>query len=164
MSNPYQQAAPPPVLQPNSSPTSVVPWIIGCMAIAMLGALALGGIVYYFVLWVFALTQPVVDASDAFAQRIAQGKISEAYLSTSRSWKARQGAAAFAETMEKSGLKGASITWSNRSIRNQSGRVDGTANFQDGRTMPIVVRLAYEDEQWKIDDVSLDVYELADGY
>ena len=74
---------------------------LGLASILILGVGLCAGLVVLFVVGLFALTRPVVDASEQFLALLGQGKIAEAYASTASSLRARQDEASFAAAVNR---------------------------------------------------------------
>jgi hypothetical protein len=128
----------------------------------ILGIAALAGLVVLLVGGVFALTRPVVDASEQFLALLGQGKIAEAYASTADGFRAQQDAASFAEAVKQLGLADfASVSWHSRQIENQTANADGTVATKSGGTRPVFVRLVREGDRWAVDGLRYGGVELA---
>src|SRR5436305_7804796 len=96
---------------------------IGCGITSILGA----GLVAIFVGGIFAITRPVVDASEQFLALLGEGKIAEAYASAADGLRARQDEASFAAAVRQLGLTDfASVAWHSRQIENSDGTAAGT--------------------------------------
>ena len=92
---------------------------IGCVIAIMVAG---GGIFA-----IFAITQPVVDASEQFLTLVGQDKTKEAYAFTSEAYRARQDEAAFTAAVKQLELTDfASATWNSRNVNNDQGNVAGT--------------------------------------
>ncbi len=125
-------------------------WLIGCGIAGVLGIAVCAG-VGVLVYGIFAVTQPVVDASKDFIGLLGEGKVADAYASTAAGFRAQQDEASFAAAVKQLGLGDiASTTWHNRQIRNQEGAADGTATTKAGATMPVSIRLVKEGGAWKV--------------
>jgi hypothetical protein len=125
-------------------------WLIGGIAGILgiglcvgLGVLVVGG--------VFALTQPVVDASEQFLTLTGQGKAAEAYASAAEGFRAQQDQMSFAEAVKQLGLSNyASVSWHSRQIENQEGAAEGTLTTKNGVTKPVAIRLVQEGGKWAV--------------
>lgn len=99
----------------------------------------------------FALTRPVVDASERFLTLIAEGEAAQAYAATSESFRARISDAAFAAAVKRLSLKEyASANWSRREIDNSVGLAEGTLVDGKGGVTPVGVRLVWENDSWRV--------------
>jgi hypothetical protein len=136
--------------------------LIGFGIAGILGIGALAGLVALFVGGIFALTRPVVDASEQFLTLLGQGQIAEAYASTADGFRARQDEAWFTQDVKQIGLTDfASVSWHSRQIENQAGTADGTLTTKSGGTRPVSVRLVREKGRWAVDGVRYGDVELA---
>jgi hypothetical protein len=126
-------------------------WLIvgGIVALVLLGlCLGLGGL---FFSGIFALTQPVVDASEEFLSLLGQGRITEAYAATADGFRVQQNEPSFTVAVQQLGLTDyASVSWHSRQIKNQEGSVQGTVTTKNGSTKPIAVQLIREGDKWKV--------------
>jgi hypothetical protein len=126
-------------------------WLIGCGIAAILGVGLCAGLVVVFVGGIFALTQPVVDASEQFLALLGQGKIAEAYASAADGFRAQQDEAAFAGAVQHLGLTDySSASWHSRQIENQNGTAEGTVTTKGGGTRPVAIRLVREGGKWAV--------------
>jgi hypothetical protein len=117
-------------------------WLIGCGIAAVVG-LFVGG--------VFALTQPVVDASEQFLDHLGRGQVAAAYADAADGFRAQMDEGAFARAVQTVGLTDyASASWHNRQINNNEGTAEGTVTTKGGDTRPVAVRLVVEGGQWKV--------------
>ena len=134
---------------------------IGCGIAALLGlglCTALGAL---FVGGLFALTRPVVDASEQFLALLGQGKIAEAYASAADGLRARQDEASFAGSVKQLGLTDyASVFWHSRQIENHEGIAEGTVTTKNGATKPVFLRLVREGGKWAVVGVRYGGVEL----
>lgn len=137
-------------------------WLIGCGLLGLmglglfagLGALAIGG--------AFALTRPVVNASEQFLDLLGQGKIAEAYAHTADGFRAQQDEASFTRAVRQLGLTDfASVSWHSRQIENQEGMTEGTVTTKRGGTKPVSLRLIWERGRWAIVAVRFGGIDLA---
>jgi hypothetical protein len=126
-------------------------WLVGCGAASVLGFGLFVGLGVVFVVGVFALTRPVVDASEQFLSLLGQGKIAEAYASTADGFRARQDESSFADAVKQLGLTDySSATWHSRQIDNQEGTTEGTVVTKGGGTKSISIRLVHESGKWAV--------------
>jgi hypothetical protein len=108
-----------------------------------LGVLFIGGI--------FALTRPVVDASEQFLTLLGQGMTAEAYASAADGLRAQQDEASFTAAVKRLGLtEYSSVSWYNREINNQEGIAEGTVTAKSGGTKAVAVQLVKEGGKWKV--------------
>jgi len=136
--------------------------MIGCGIVAILGFGGCAGTVALLVGGVFALTRPVVDASEQFLTLVGEGKFADAYASTADGFRAQQDEASFAAAVKQLGLTDfASAFWNSRQIENQTGAAEGTVTTKDGGTRPVTVRLVREGGRWAVDGVRYGGVDLA---
>jgi hypothetical protein len=128
-------------------------------AILAVGLFACLGIV--FVAGIFALTQPVVDASEQFLGLLGLGKTAEAYALTAEGFRAQQDEASFAGAVKQLGLtEYASASWHSRQIDNNEGSAEGTVTTKSGTTKPVSFRLVREGGKWAVVTVRYGGFEL----
>jgi hypothetical protein len=126
-------------------------WLIGCGVIGVLGVGLFSGLVVLLIGGVFALTRPVVDASEQFLVLLGQGKTAEAYASAADGFRAQQDEASFAAAVKQLGLADyASASWHTRRIENFDGAAEGTVTTKKGVTKPVAVRLVREGGKWAV--------------
>jgi len=136
-------------------------WLIGCGVAGIVGLGVCSGVAV-LVYGVFSITQPVVDASDEFLGLLGRDKIAEAYASTAAGFRAQHDEQSFAFAVKQLGLtKYSSATWTQRSIRNQVGKTDGTVTDREGATKPITLNFVSEDGKWKVASVNYGGADLA---
>ena len=123
------------------------PWIVG---LGIGGVLVIGAV--GMIAWAaFALTRPVVDASERFLTLIADKDTAQAYASTSESFRARISEAEFTSSVNQLALKEyASASWRNREIDNSIGLAEGTVVDKKGGVTPVSIRLVWENDAWKV--------------
>jgi hypothetical protein len=137
-------------------------WLIGCSIVGILGVGMFAGLIALAVGGVFALTRPVVDASEQFLALLGEGRISEAYSATADGFRARQDEASFAAAVKQLGLGDfASAFWNSRQIENQTGTAEGIITTKSGGTRPVSIRLVRERGRWAVDGVRYGGVELA---
>jgi hypothetical protein len=125
--------------------------LIGCGIVGLLGLGGCVGLGVVFVGGVFALTQPVVDASEQFLSSIGRGKTAEAYAAAAEGLRARLDEASFAAAVRQLGLTDyAAASWHSRTIENQEGTAEGSVTTKAGGTRPISVRLVREGGRWAV--------------
>src|SRR5262245_31699970 len=104
-----------------------------------------------FVGKIFAMTQPVVDASEQFLALLGKGQFAEAFASTAESFRAQQDEAAFTKAVKQLDLFNySSVSWHSRQIDNQEGTAEGTVINNTGTVKPITVRLIHEGSKWAV--------------
>jgi hypothetical protein len=109
------------------------------------------GVVALFVGSIFALTRPVVDASEQFLALVGEGRVGEAYAATADEFRARNDEASFAAAVNRLGLADyAAVTWHSRQIENRDGTAEGTVTTKTGEIQPIAVRLVQQDGRWAV--------------
>jgi hypothetical protein len=125
-------------------------WLIGCGVAGLLGVGLCVGLVL-FVGGLFALTRPVVDASEQFLALLGQGKIADACASTADGFRAQQDEASFTEAVKKLGLTDyASVSWDSRQIENQQGIAEGIVTTKSGGTKPVSILLVRDGGNWTV--------------
>jgi hypothetical protein len=138
-------------------------WIIGCSVAGVLGIGACAGLVALVFFGAFGLTRPVVAASDAFLDRLGQGKVAEAYASTAGGLRDQQDEASFGSAVKYVGLADCvSVSWHRRARMNRDGSVEGTVTTRDGKTRAVALRLAEEAGMWKVAAVRCRGIDLAE--
>jgi hypothetical protein len=109
------------------------------------------GLVILAITGIFAVTRPVVNASEQFLSLLGQGKVAEAYASTADGLRAQQDVASFSSAVKQLGLTDySSVSWSHREINNQEGTAEGTVTARDGGTKAVFIRLVWEGDKWKV--------------
>ncbi|MFL5243408.1 MAG: DUF4864 domain-containing protein [Gemmataceae bacterium] len=136
-------------------------WLIGCGIFGILGIGACAALGILFVSGIFALTRPVVNASEQFLALLGQEKIAEAYASAASGFRAQQDEASFIVAVKQLGLTDySSVAWHNRVIENQEGTAEGIVTTKNGSTKPVSIRLVHEEGKWKVVDVRYGGVEL----
>jgi len=134
-------------------------WIV-VGGISAMGLLACLGVV--LVAGIFALTRPVVDASEQFLGLLGQGKTAEAYALTAEGFRAQQDEASFAGAVKQVGLtEYVSASWHSRQIDNNEGSTEGTVTTKSGTTKPVSLHLVKERGKWAVVSVRYGGLELA---
>src|SRR5262245_14179048 len=137
-------------------------WLIGCGVAGVLGIGLVAGLGVLLVGGVFALTRPVVDASEQFLALLGQGRIAEAYASAADGLRTQQDEASFAGAVKHLGLtEFSSVSWHSRQIENQTGTAEGTVATKSGSTRPVSVWLVREGGRWAVVGVRYGGVELA---
>jgi hypothetical protein len=110
---------------------------------------------------IFALTRPVVDASEQFLARLGQGRVAEAYASLADGLRAQQDEATFSGAVKQLGLVDySSVAWHNREISNQEAIAEGTVTTKNGRTKSVSIQLIREGQEWRVVGVRFGGVEL----
>jgi Sec-independent protein translocase protein TatA len=116
---------------------------IGCLAVVIIVAAVIA--------LVFFATSDLPKAADAFFSLVQQGKIHEAYLATATEFRAATSEEDFAALLETSALGNyQNASWPSRSVKNNTGKLEGTVTTRDGGQIPVVLDLVKEGEAWKI--------------
>jgi hypothetical protein len=119
----------------------------GC-ALAIFFFLAVIGVI---VAIVFGATKGVVKAGESFLAQVSEGKIAEAYASSSSTLQSQQDVESFEANVKKLGLVDyASVSWSNRSVNNGTGTLEGTITTKKGSSVPIFMEFVKEGDVWKV--------------
>ena len=106
---------------------------------------------------VMHLTGPVVECADLFLAKLGQGKVSEAYQSTASGFKKETSEAEFAVFVKAAHLdQYARSSWTQRSMENNVGRVEGRYTLGNGRPIGIVIEMIQEGDVWKVEGVTPD--------
>jgi Domain of unknown function (DUF4864) len=129
------------------------------VGLGICGVLAAG--VGLIALAAFAMTRPVVDASEQFLAAIAQKNVAQAYASTSEGFRARISEEDFTSAVNQVALREyASASWRNREIDNSVGLVEGAVIDKKGGVTPISIRLISENNAWKVSGATIDGMDL----
>jgi len=119
-----------------------------------IGALLVVGAVGTIAWAAFALTRPVVEASEQFLALVAENP-AEAYASTSEGLRARMSKENFPSAVEQLALtEYASASWRHREIDNSIATAEGTMITRKGVSTPISIRLIWENDAWKVSGVN----------
>ncbi len=119
------------------------------------GCLIAAGVFVVFVAVIIGVamlaTGGVVKAADEFFTRVREGKVQEAYETTSAGFKRETDADGFQRFVKRYALdQVASWSWSSRSFQNNQGHLEGTLTLKSGATMTFKVGLVHENDAWKI--------------
>jgi hypothetical protein len=140
-------------------------WLIAGIIVGVV-LLVCGGLgfgLYLFVTQILTMTQPVATASDGFLGLLGQGKIDQAYASTSNGFRAQMDEPTFTAAVQQLGLTDySSSSWNNRSINNSDGTVSGVVISKKGGSTPATIRLVYEQGAWKVVGVRYGGVELTE--
>lgn len=135
--------------------------LIRCGLAGILGLGLCAGLGVLFVGGLFALTRPVVDASEQFLALLGQGKLAEAYASAAAGFRAQQDEASFTGAVQQLGLtEYSSVSWHQRLIENQEGTAEGTVTTKSGGARPVALRLVREGGKWAVVGVRYGGVEL----
>src|SRR5262249_30549675 len=132
-------------------------WLVvtGILVVCLFGGL---GVV---VAGIFALTRPVVNASEQFLSLLGQGKTAEAYALTAEGFRAQQDQEAFADAVKQIGLtEYVSASWHSREINNNEASAEGTVTTKSGTMKPVSLRLVREGGKWAVVSVRYGGVEL----
>jgi hypothetical protein len=136
----------------------------GQVHVFLLGIGLLVGLGTVLIVGLFALTQPVVDASEEFLAMLGQGKLREAYASAANGLRAQHDEVSFTRAVQQLGLTNyASASWYNREIHNQDGLAEGILRFKNGDTTHMSVRLVKEKGKWMVVGIRCGGVEMATG-
>jgi len=126
-------------------------WKKGCLVAAA------GGFVFLALLiaLVFLATGGAVDSANQFLKLTGEGKVSEAYKSTSPQFQAQTDEATFSRVVKELGLDNfAEASWSNRKVESGQATLEGTITTKAGDEIPITVNLIKAGEAWKVFSLS----------
>ena len=116
---------------------------IGCLVIVVILAVIVGVALF--------ATSDLPKAADALFSLVAQGRVDEAYQSTAAEFRAATSAEDFASFLESTALAGyQSASWTSRSVKNNTGELEGTITTKDGGQIPVTIDLVKEGGDWKI--------------
>ncbi len=136
--------------------------LIGCGAASLLGIGLCAGLSALLLSWVFAVSQPVADASEQFLAQVGQGEVAEAYASASEGFRAEQDEASFTQAVKQLGLTDySSVSWDSLRVENWEGAVEGTVTTKSGGMYRVSVRLVREGGRWAVAGVRYRGAELA---
>jgi len=117
----------------------------GIIILAVAAFLVLAVVVTFFA------TSGLPKAADAFFSLLQQGRVHDAYLATAADFRAATSEEDFTAFLQTTALVNyQSASWSSRSIKNNTGRLEGTVTTKEGGQVPVEVDLVKEGEQWKI--------------
>lgn len=150
-SQPYNY---PPVPQPPPAPKKRSPLLI------IIGAIVLAAIIcvvaiFLLVGGIFTLTQPVVDAGDAYMTALRDANYNTAFdLSSSALQNEVNNASGLEDAL--SAKKPSTWSFSSRSINGDTGHLSGTATYSDGKVGTVELSLVKQNGAWKVDGVRLN--------
>lgn len=142
-------AAPQPVAPPKrrSPLLFILLTILGVIVVCVVGVfLLIGGI--------FAATQPVVDAGDAYMAALRDTDYSRAFDLSSTALQQKAVDASGLETALSSKVP-ATWTFTSRGINNNDGSLSGNDTYKDGTTGTVELSLLKEGDKWKVDGINL---------
>jgi hypothetical protein len=120
------------------------PWHI---VLIVLGGIALFGIgLWQFLAWALG---PMIASGDDFMAAVRDGDFARAYALSTPELQREVGDAGRMRASAES-LMLTEWSWSQRSIRNETGRLIGTASYQGGRSGAVSLQLHQVDGQWRV--------------
>lgn len=123
---------------------------LGCGGLALL-VLLCGGVVGTIGYFFYAATQPAADAANQFLQLCADGKLDEAYKSTSSTCQAGQTLEQFKQTAKILGLtEYQSASWLSRNVTGNQATLTGTMQTKSGKSVQLTVVLNNDDGSWRV--------------
>jgi hypothetical protein len=123
----------------------------GCLITIGVAVCVLGGILGL----VFYLTGGAVKAADRFLGLLGDGKVHEAYLSTSSTLRAQLEEESFTAAVKRLGLTDyASSSGTTRSVENNVANLEGTVTTKSGGSIPLKMKLVKEEGEWKVFSVT----------
>ena len=135
--------------------------VFGLLAGAFLGVAGCAGGIALFCGGLLATTQPALNATDEFLSLCGQGRITEAYQSTSDSLRAKQDEKSFAVQVRQLALdQYDSSLWISRSVVNHEGTVSGQFKGKNGRFYDTTVSLVKENDKWKVAKIRVETFEM----
>ena len=124
--------------------------LIAAVIVFVLGLLAAGA-GFFFYKTLMKVTAPVVAEGERFLKVVGEGQPKVAYEMASGTLRAQQTAEEFEKTVNRLGLAGfRSASWSNRSIKNDRGTLEGTAKTASGSSVPLTIELIKENGLWRV--------------
>ena len=126
------------------------PWHI---VLIVLGGLALfGGCLWFILSWALG---PLVASGDDFMRAMQARDFDRAYQLSTPALQRELGSADRMRASSES-IQPTEWGWSQRSIRNDIGRLSGTVNHQGGRSGGVTLTLHQIDGQWRVDGYRFD--------
>lgn len=119
----------------------------------VLGGVAVLGVSLYFIL--SAALGPLVEGGDAFMGGLRDGQYERAFAATTPEVQRQVGDAAGLERAVGA-YRPQEWSWSQRSVRNSAGRLEGSVTYVGGRTGTARLNLLYVDGQWRVEGFSLN--------
>jgi hypothetical protein len=127
----------------------------GCIIAAVSAASAVLVLVVAILLFVFGLTRGAVQSAESLLTLLGEGKIEEAYNSTSTTLQRQQPLPEFERTVKELGLTDfASASWSSREIKGDRAQLEGSIATRSGGKIPVTIELLKESGNWKVLSIS----------
>lgn len=124
--------------------------LIAAVILFVLGLMAAGA-GFFFYTTLMKATAPVVAEGERFLKVVGEGQPKVAYEMASGTLRAQQTAEEFEKTVNHLGLAGfQSASWTNRSIKNDRGTLEGTAKTASGSSVPLTIELIKENGLWRV--------------
>ena len=123
------------------------------IVLMVLAGLALFGGGLYLIL--SAALGPLVQSGDDFMRGLADGQYERAYALTTPALRQQVGDAAGLER-SVGAYRPTQWSWSQRSIKNSAGRLEGSVTYGGGRTGHARLNLLQVDGQWRVEGYSLN--------
>lgn len=129
-----------------------------CLVVGIIGVVGMAGLAFLALLitGVFYLTSGPVTAADNFFEAISQGDIvaSEEFLS--EDFKKGTSSDELEQFLRQSKLNDfKSVSWSSRSIENDTGNLSGTVTCNSGETIPLTMTFVNKNGSWLIQGIEL---------
>jgi hypothetical protein len=120
--------------------------------IGVLGVAALAAGIFFLV---SSLTRPVVDTADAFMAALRDGDFGRASSQSTPALEQETGGGqGFARGIGPH--RPAAWSWSQRSIRNDVGRVSGSVTYRDGASGSVRLTMRRLDDAWRVEGYSFE--------
>lgn len=117
----------------------------------LIGVVVAVAVVMLIILLVFGLTKGITESADQFFSLVKGDRIEEAYLSTSKEFKAATSENELRDFLANTNLdEFESASWSSRSISNNVGKLEGSIDTKGGGVVPLEIELVKEGGSWKI--------------
>lgn len=121
-------------------------------------AIAIGLVIGFAILlivlifgWIFYATKELPKVASTFFSLITQGKIVEAYHSTSIPFQASTSQADLVQFLQENALLNyLRFSWSSRSFKTNQGSLEGTVTNKSGGKIPLKIHFIKENDTWKI--------------
>jgi len=128
----------------------------GCLGLIVLFGLIMG-VVFY-------ATSGITDTADDFFAAVRDGDYEAAQGYTTQRLQEQTSTDDLREFVEDKGLTNVVDTsWSNRSIKNNTGELTGTAETGSGGTIPMTILFVSEGDEWRIDGFDVQSSGLSVG-
>jgi len=100
---------------------------------------------------VFYLTSGITRSANQFFTLVRSGNIQAAYASTAQEFRAATSESQFADFLKDSLVADyESSTWTSRSVRNNTGELEGSLKTKSGGVIPIKIIFVKETGSWKV--------------